>query len=163
MARAATTKTKAGFRTTLREPLGTNDHPLGPVAPTNDSPDSDFSQVPPHPSALTEEDSNPEQEDSARSEQEDSAPQVATVDDHEEDLEEEGLKPENPSLSEQDEALTEGEEDSSYCDASQFAAVPNLQRLVVLGSDHCHSPCHIKNKDGIKTPSICGKRAMSCQ
>jgi hypothetical protein len=90
-------------------------------------------------------------------------PQVATVDDHEEDLEEEGLKPENPSLSEQDEALTEDEDDSSYGDASQFAAVPNLQRLVVLNSDHCRSPCHIKNKDGVKTPSICGKRATSCQ
>jgi hypothetical protein len=160
MTRTTTTRTKAGFRTPVREPVDIDDHPLGSAAPTDDSPNSDdFSQVAP-PSALTEGDSN---QYSVPLEQEDSAPQVETLFGDEEDMKEEALKPEEPSLSEQDEALTEDGEESSYGDASNFATVPNLQRLVVLDSDHCQSPCHITNKDGVKTPSSCGKRATSCQ
>jgi hypothetical protein len=102
-------------------------------------------------SALTEGDSN---QYSVPLKQEDSAPQVETLFGHEEDMKEEALKPDEPSLSEQDEALTEDGKESSYGDASDFAAVPNLQRLVVLDSDHCRSPCHITNKDSA---------SMACQ
>jgi hypothetical protein len=59
------------------------------------------------------------------------------------------------SLSEQDKALSDGDE-SSYGDSSNFAATPNLGNLVQLGSSHCRSPCRITNKDGVKTPSVCG-------
>jgi hypothetical protein len=69
-------------------------------------------------------------------EQEDSAPQVENLFGNAEDSKEEALNPEDPSLSQQDEARTEGKE-SSYGHASNFAAVPNLQRLVLFGSDHC--------------------------
>ena len=120
MAHAAV-KSKIGFQTPVREPVSTDDHPLSPTVPTDDPPDSDFSRVVPPPAPIEEEDPN--------SEQEKPAPQVENVFGDEEDTEEDEPKTDEPSLSEKDQALTEDEE-SSYGDLSNFAATPNLQKLV---------------------------------
>jgi hypothetical protein len=74
MARATTTRSKTGLRTSVREPVGTDDHPLESAAPIDNSPNSGSSQVPPS-SVLAEEDPYLEQEVSALSEQEGSVPQ----------------------------------------------------------------------------------------
>jgi hypothetical protein len=63
-------------------------------------------------------------------------------------------------LSDLDEALSDGA--SSYGDEPVFAGSPNLQDLVRLGQEHCRSPCDIKNKDGVKTASVCGKTVVDC-
>jgi hypothetical protein len=155
MSRTTTTRTKTGFRTPVREPVNIDDHPLGSAAPTDDSPHSgDFSQVIP-PSALMEGYSN---QYSVPLEQEDSAPQVEILFGDGEDMKEEALKPEEPSLSEQDKALTEDGEESSYGDTSNFVAVPNFQRSVVLDSYHCRSPCHMTKylwKESHILPAAC--------
>jgi hypothetical protein len=88
-------------------------------------------------------------------------PKVETVFDDEAEAEEDA-QTDGPSLSEQDEALTDGDE-SSYGDSSNFAAAPNLQKLVQLELGHCRSPCCITDKDGIKIPIICGKKTLTCQ
>ena len=71
---------------------------------------------------------------------------------------------EGEDLSERDEGLgSTSEGDSSCGDDSQFAGPPNLQRLVRFGQEHCRCPCRLKNKDGVKVASICGKKAKDCQ
>jgi hypothetical protein len=65
------------------------------------------------------------------------------------------------SLSEQDEALSEGA--SSYEEDPQFSGPPNLQDLVRLGPEHCRSPCRMTDKEGVKTSSSCGKTAKDCK
>jgi hypothetical protein len=113
----------------LEPPTSTKDHPLGSAGPTGNYPNSDFSQVAP-PSALAEEDPNLEQEDSVL--------HVETVFDGEEEAEEDAENPDDPSLSDLDEALTAGVDESSFGDSSNFAAAPNLQKMVQLELGHCH-------------------------
>jgi hypothetical protein len=93
---------------------------------------------------------------------------VETVDEEdEEDKEDEEAKEAKErkeadiaSLSDLDEALSDGA--SSYGDKPVFAGSPNLQDLVRLGQEHCRSPCNIKNKEGVKTASVCGKTVVEC-
>jgi hypothetical protein len=76
--------------------------------------------------------------------------------------EEDGNSPgDQRNLSKQDEALSEGA--SSYEEDPQFSGPPNLQDLVRLGPEHCRSPCGMTNKEGVKTSSICGKKAKDCK
>jgi hypothetical protein len=70
-------------------------------------------------------------------------------------------RPDGESISDCDESLFEGE--SSYGDDPQFLGPRNLQRLVHFGQEHCRCPCRMKNKDGMKVASICGKKANYCQ
>ena len=76
----------------------------------------------------------------------------ATSNDQEQDAE--------SSLSQQDEALSEGS--SSYGDDTQFGP-PNLQRLIRLGQEHCRTPCRLTNSDGVKVAGVCGQKVRDCQ
>ena len=52
---------------------------------------------------------------------------------------------------------------SSYGNESPFpTGPPNLQELVRLGQGHCRTSCILTNEDGIKTPSVCGKKVVLC-
>jgi hypothetical protein len=108
-----------------------------------------------------EQESDPDKEEvppvpNTRSKTRSARPKDSDESEGEEDHTEEG-----ESLSDRDEALSEGE--SSYGEDSQFAGPPNLQRLVRLGTGHCRCPCRMKNKDGVKVASICGKKSKDCQ
>jgi hypothetical protein len=87
---------------------------------------------------------------------------VETVDEEDEEDKEakERKEADIASLSDLDEALSDGA--SSYGDEPVFAGSPNLQDLVRLGQEHCRSPCNSKNKDGVKTASVCGKTVVEC-
>jgi hypothetical protein len=87
---------------------------------------------------------------------------VETVDEENEEDEEakERKEADTASLSDPDKALLDGA--SSHGDEPVFAGSPKLQDLVRLGQEHCRSPCNIKNKDGVKTASVCGKTVVEC-
>ena len=80
-------------------------------------------------------------------------------DDDDDDLLEETKN--DASLSELDEALSDGA--SSYGDESPpNLGPPNLQELIRLGREHCRTSCTLTDQDGVKTPSVCGKKVVDC-
>jgi hypothetical protein len=86
-----------------------------------------------------------------------------TVLSDDEGIKEPGRASGDPSLSKEDEALSDSSA-SSYGDSSDFAAAANLGKLLqLIGSSHYYRPCCITKKDGVKTPSICGRKTQECQ
>lgn len=153
MARTSTTQPTGSRTTTTPDREIEGDHPVGTSSPESPAPEEDS---PAEMEALSE---NPAHGPTTRSHSR--SPHLNDKEDEYEETEGEEDPSEGGSLSGRDEALSEGE--SSYGDDSQFAGPPNLQGLIRLGVEHCRSPCRLTNKDGVKTSSICGKKAKSCQ
>jgi hypothetical protein len=158
--------TSTGVLTPVRETVGVQDHPLGEA--NAGSPSSPFVEVNPPPSEVEVEVEAPAPGPSTRSQTRVVVEDVLSVEgtlerDAEDEIEEtqgEDLL-DGASLSEQDEALSDGH--SSYGDDSQFVGPPNLQELVRLGQQHCRIPCRMKNKDGVQVSSVCGKKSKDCK
>jgi hypothetical protein len=151
MARA-TTRNQGSKAFSGRDPVAEVNHPLG-EAPASGAGSSDSVA---EALAESEEDYPPSagdlQEDCDEEDKRNSGDEEA---DETTNKDEEGT-----SLSDLDEALSDGA--SSYGDEPAAAGSPNLQDLVRLGQEHCRSPCTIKNKDGVKTASVCGKTVVEC-
>jgi hypothetical protein len=159
MKRMATTGTSAGVTTPMRETVGGHNHPLGAVSTTG-SPASPSVEIdPPSP---TVEAGVPAPGPSTRSQTRVPVGNTVgreAVDEMEENQGEDPL--DGAGLSEQDEALSDGE--SSVGNDSQVMGPLNLQELVRLGQEHCRTPCRVRNSDGVQVASICGKKNEDCQ
>ena len=80
-------------------------------------------------------------------------PPVETVDEEKED---------DQDLTDRDEALSEGEDGSSYGDGSEFGP-PTLADLVDLGHPQCRAPTQVTLSDRAKVPCVCGVSVEDCK
>jgi hypothetical protein len=85
---------------------------------------------------------------------------VETVEEDDEEEPNKNREAELASLSDLDEALSDGA--SSYGDEPALDGSPDLKDLIRLGQEHCRAPCTLTNNEGVKTASVCGKTVVEC-